>query len=325
MPRRPRVIRDYPTAIHNLKTLLDNFAQKLDDPDLRAKVIALIPAVYGVRDLGSSLIPREDASAGRDRILFYFRKYPLTLVEGDELLVISGIGEWARRLRELRVQQGWWIFSGVTFRQMLDEEPEQLEDLRKALLVDPTSIKPDQYVLLRTEQDRDAAHRWHTLNGIRRKNIAVKDKLLEYFRANVGRVISGEELRYLAKNRSEWARRSRELRTQDGWPVVTRQQGRPDLPIGSYLLEENRQSYEHDRTISDAVRVQVLERDGFSCQVCGWTRQQASKDDPRRLLELHHIQEHVKGGRNEVSNLLTLCNVHHDEVHANRLDLSTCL
>ncbi len=325
MPRRPRVVRDYPLAIGNLKALLDGCAKKLDDPDLRTKVIALIPAVYGVRDLGSSLIPREEASAARDRILYYFQKYPLTLIEGDELLVISGIGEWARRLRELRVQQGWWIFSGVTFREMLSAEPEQEADLKQALLVDPASIKPDQYVLMRVEQDRDAAYRWNTLNGIRRKNIGVKEKLLEYFRANVGRVISGEELRYLAKNKKEWARRSRELRTQSGWPVVTRQQGRPDLPIGSYLLEEDRQSHEHDRTISDAVRVEVLERDKFACRVCGWKREQANKDDPRRLLELHHVQEHVKGGKNDAENLLTLCNVHHDEVHADRLDLSPYL
>ncbi len=92
-----------------------------------------------------------------------------------------------------------------------------------------------------------------------------------------------------------------------------------------FLLEEDRQSYEHDRAISDAVRVAVLERDGFACRVCAWTRQQANKDDPRRLLELHHIHEHAKGGANAASNLLTLCNVHHDEVHANRLDLRSYL
>jgi hypothetical protein len=325
MARRLKKVEDYPAAIRQLKGLLDSFVEELDQPDLRTKVVALIPAVYGVRSLGASLITREEASAAPARILFYLRKYPLTLIEGDELMVVSGIGEWARRLRELRVQQGWWIFSGVTFKEMLAEEPEQLEDLKKVLLVDPGTIKPDQYVLMRVEQDRDAAHRWHTLNSIRRKNLGVKEKLLEYFRANVGRVISGEELRYLAKNRKEWARRTRELRTQSGWPVVTRQQGRPDLPVGSYLLEEDRQSFEHDRTISDSVRVEVLERDQFSCRVCGWSREQAKKDDPRRLLELHHIQEHAKGGSNEVANLLTLCNVHHDEVHASRLNLNAYL
>ena len=91
------------------------------------------------------------------------------------------------------------------------------------------------------------------------------------------------------------------------------------------MLEEDRQSYEHDRKISDAVRVKVLERDNFACRCCGWRRENAHKDDPRRLLELHHIEEHVHGGSNEAENLLTLCNVHHDDVHAGRLDVSGLL
>lgn len=322
MARRPKAITDFPSAIIKLNELLQNFQKMLDKPDLRARVVALIPAINGVRDLGSSLIARVDAPAARDRILFYFRQYPLTLIDGDELLVVSGIGEWARRLRELRVQQGWWIFSGVTFKQILADDKGQQADFEQLLNIDLTKIKPDQYVLLRQEQDRDAAHRWNVLNTIRRKKISVKDKLLEYFRANVGRAISGEELRYLASDRNEWPRRTRELRTEHGWPVVTRQQGRTDLPIGSYMLEEDKQAPEHDRKISDAVRVQVLERDNFACVICGWNHEQAQKNDPRRLLELHHILEHKKGGGNEAVNLVTLCNVHHDEVHAGRLDLS---
>lgn len=325
MPRRTKRVKDYPKAVADLHGLLDDFSEKLAEPDLRTKVLALVPAVYALRDMGASLIDKADAPAARDRILHYFRRYPQTLIEGDELLVVSGISEWARRLRELRVQQGWWIFSGVTFRQMLADDPSQLEELRDLLHSDPAKMKPDQYILVKNEEDRDAAHRWNMLNSIRKKKTAVRDKLLEYFRGNVGRIISGEELRYLAGDRNEWPRRTRELRTEFGWPVVTRQQGRTDLPMGSYLLEEDKQAPEHDRKISDPVRFEVLERDGFACCVCGWSRQQANKDDPRRLLELHHIQEHAKGGRNEVDNLLTLCNVHHDEVHAGRLDLSPYL
>jgi hypothetical protein len=317
-------VKNIPAAIADLKSLLDGFESKLSEGDLRSKVIALIPAVYALRDIGSSLVTREDASAARDRILFYLRKYPVTLIDGDELLIVSGIGEWARR-RELRVQQGWWIFSGVTFRQMMADDPEQAADLQVALGVDPGKIRPDQYVLVRQEEDRDAAHRWHTLNSIRKKKIAVRDKLLEYFRANAGRPIAGEELRYLASDKNEWPRRTRELRTELGWPVVTRQQGRTDLPIGSYMLEEDKQAPEHDRKISDAVRVEVLTRDRFKCRVCDWSRDMAAKDDPRRLLELHHVHQHVKGGKNDAENLLTLCNVHHDEVHAGRVDLADYL
>jgi len=305
--------------VEKLKQLLDGFAQKLSEPDLRDQVRSLIPVCHGVRDLGSGLIPRDVAKSARDRILTYFQRYPFTLLEGDELLVVSGIGEWARRVRELRVQAGWWICSGVTFKQMADNDPETAAELTRSLGIDAKSIRPDQYMLASEEQDRDAAHRWHTLNSIRNKRLSVKDKLLEYMRANVGQPVSIEELRYLAKDRNEWPRRIRELRTEDGWPIVTKMQGRPDLPVGSYVLEEDKQAPEHDRKIPDDVRVTVLERDNFACTYCGWTRAALRPDDPRKLLELHHVIRHVDKGENSPENLLTLCNVHHDRVHAGRL------
>lgn len=90
-----------------LVDLLDDFAKKLNQSDLRKKVLALVPAFHKLRDLGSSLIPRKEASAARDRILAYFRKYPLTIIHGDELMVVSGIQDWPRRLRELRCEFGW--------------------------------------------------------------------------------------------------------------------------------------------------------------------------------------------------------------------------
>jgi len=173
---------------------------------------------------------------------------------------------------------------------------------------------------MKEEQDREAALRWNQLNGIRKKSGGVKLKILEYLRENIGRVVTGEELRYLARDKKEWARRIRELRTEDGWPVFTRMQGRPDLFVGEYLLEEDRQAKKHDRKISDDVRVKVLERDQFQCVCCGWKREDLSRDDPRKFLELHHVDDHVKGGSNTVENLVTLCNVHHDQVHRGTLE-----
>ncbi len=38
--------------------------------------------------------------------------------------------------------------------------------------------------------------------------------------------------------------------------------------------------------------------------------------DPRKILELHHKKMHVEKGKNTADNLITLCNVHHDEIHA---------
>jgi predicted restriction endonuclease len=176
-------------------------------------------------------------------------------------------------------------------------------------------IKPDQYVLMSEEEDRHAAHRWNVLNEVRRKKVSVTDKIIEYFRRNVGEEISGEELKYLAKDTKEWARRVRELRTEQGRPIVTKNSGRADLAIGVYVLEEDRQTYEHDRRIPDPVRVAVLQRDGFQCVRCGWNRSLLSPDDPRKMLELHHVRHHKDKGENTLENLITLCNVHHDEEH----------
>ncbi|VBB05620.1 hnh endonuclease [Lucifera butyrica] len=297
----------------SLVELLTNFATELKRSDLRKKVIALIPAFHKLRDLGSSLIPESEAPSARDRIIAYLRQYPQKVIDGDELMVVSGIGEWARRVRELRVQFGWWIYSGVTFKDMAEDQEEV--DSLKAIGIDPSKIKPDQYVLMRIEEDRDAAHRWNVLNEIRTKKIAVKDKIIEYFRRNVGVQITGEELKYLAKDKSEWPRRVRELRTEDGWPIATKNTGRDDLAVGVYVLEEDKQTYEHDRKIPDPVRVEVLKRDGFKCAECGWSRNMLSREDPRKMLELHHRQHHKDGGENTAENLITLCNVCHDTEH----------
>jgi hypothetical protein len=312
---------DQPESIRrSLVELLTNFAAELRKSDIRSKVVALIPAFHKLRDLGGSLIPMTGASSARDRLIAYLIRYPKRVIEGDELMVVSGIGEWARRIRELRVQFGWRIYSGETFQDMAEDARDadnerETAGLQAMLGVDPSKIKPDQYVLMRVEQDRQAAHRWNVLNEIRRKKASVTDKIIEYFRKNVGEEITGEELKYLAKDKKEWARRVRELRTEQGWPIVTKNSGREDLAIGVYVLEEDRQTYEHDRAIPDPVRVEVLRRDGFKCVECGWSRAMLSPDDPRRMLELHHRQHHKDKGENSVENLVTLCNVHHDEQH----------
>lgn len=291
-----------------IKNLIDNFEEELKREDLRQKVLSLVPVFHQLRELGKSLLNKEDVSSARDRIIFYFRKYPCMVINGDELLVVSAIQEYARRVRELRVQFGWSIISGVTAKEMADERELPMEN------VNIGRMKPNDYILLSEYQDRDAAHRWNIANDIRKRKDSVRSKILDYFKQNVGNPVTGEELRYVANDKTEWARRVRELRTEFGWPIETKSTGRPDLFIGSYVLESLRQSPEHDRKIPDPIRGAVLRRDEYKCVKCRWGHEDWNKSDPRHL-ELHHQKEHGKGGENTKDNLITLCNICHDDIH----------
>lgn len=319
MVRRSQPVDSIEGLRAEIASLLVNFGKELKKSDLRPKVIALVPVFHKLRDLGASLITDADGANARDRILAYLRRYPKRVIAGDELMVVSGIGEWARRLRELRVEDGWNICSGNTFRELYEDDPAEASEVEKIFGVSPLAISPDEYVLVEEEPDRDAAHRWIILNRIRKEPTSVQDKLLKFFQANVGQRVTGEELRYLAKDAKEWARRVRELRTEQGWQIRTKASGRPDLAVGVYVLERDQQAPPHDRKISDSDRVEVLVRDRYRCTSCGWKREMLANGDPRAFLELHHLVEHSRGGKNTVANLVTLCNVHHDEVHAKRL------
>lgn len=292
-----------------LVDLLQNFQQHLRGGDLRDKVLALIPCQRLLRVLGRSLLPKEDGDSGRYRVLSYLRKYPFTVIGGEELGIVSGIGEWARRVRELRVEFGWSILNGLTAREMADEGEFPLEG------VNVSEMKVTDYILISEIEDREAAHRWNVANQIRKRKSGVREKILDYFRENVGKPVTGEELRYVANDKKEWARRVRELRTEFGWTVTTKQTGRPDLPIGVYVLESLRQLPAHDRNIRDDVRVEVLARDEYCCTQCRWNHGMATPSDPRHHLELHHLKQHVHGGANTAENLITVCNVCHDKIH----------
>ncbi|MFI3198149.1 MAG: hypothetical protein QX196_07500, partial [Methylococcaceae bacterium] len=63
-----------------------------------------------------------------------------------------------------------------------------------------------------------------------------RGKLRAHFLANIGRVMDSEELRVIADNQSEWARRIRELRTEEGYLILTHND-RSELKPGQYLLE----------------------------------------------------------------------------------------
>jgi HNH endonuclease len=312
-----KTVFDLNQARDELTGIINNFISLAGSDELRSRVKALVPAFHLLRKFGTNIIPGD--TSARERILIYFQKYPLTVIASDELMVVAGITDYQRRIRELRVQFGWPILGGSTAISMIGEGDLDVQ------IPGISAINPDEYIMLDRGQDRDAALRWNLINSLRKEQLPIKEKLTRYFRDNVGKEITGEELSYLAKDAKEWARRVRELRTEEGWPIVTRNTGRADLPVGVYVLEEDRQAEVHDRKIDDSTRVQVLTRDNHSCRKCGWNYTQKKPGDPRNFLELHHLDYHADKGSNTASNLITVCNVDHDYIHKKHLDRTAVL
>lgn len=137
-----------------------------------------------------------------------------------------------------------------------------------------------------------------------------RGKLRAHFLANIGRVMDSEELRAIAGNQSEWARRVRKLRTEEGYLILTHND-RSELKPGQYLLETPKPQPAFERTISKETRAYVLDRNGFTCQMCGTAAGEPHPYDPTRKTRLHigHIIDKSKGGSDEPSNLRAICSI----------------
>jgi len=264
-----------PTSPQELRECVRSFVELSRD----AKELALFHV--------KPLLPFE---TGAERILGYLRMFVGQAIEGEELEVVSGISEYARRVREWRVEFGW-----------------------------PIRHTGSCYVLDREEPDGAKAEFWQTINAIRRSEVAARDKMLALFLAlPIGQPISTAQLRYVTDNKD--MRRVRELRTQFGWRIMTQKTGMPQLKTDQYVLVDSTPMEPHDRNIKEKTMVAVLQRDKNRCQRCGWNPKDRVPGDPRQYIEFHHINWHSTGGANELENLTTLCNVHHKEVHNLKLD-----
>jgi hypothetical protein len=135
-------------------------------------------------------------------------------------------------------------------------------------------------------------------------------KLRAHFLANLGRVMDSDELRVISGNISEWARRVRELRDEEGYRILTHND-RSELRPGEYLLETAKPDPAFERAISKETRAYVLDRNGFTCQMCGAAAGEPHPFDANRKTRLHigHIVDKSKGGGDDVHNLRAICSV----------------
>ncbi|NJO02246.1 MAG: HNH endonuclease [Bacteroidia bacterium] len=141
------------------------------------------------------------------------------------------------------------------------------------------------------------------------KKIGSRQKLREYFLSNIGKVLKSNELREVAGT-SEWARRIRELRNEEGYQIMTHND-LADLKPGEYKLISDVPLPAFERTISKETRAYVLDRNGFTCQMCGAAAGEPHPNDPSRKTRLHigHVIDKSQGGTDDPANLRAICSV----------------
>ncbi len=135
-----------------------------------------------------------------------------------------------------------------------------------------------------------------------------KALILDFLLANVGVLLTSAEIQAASGGKSEWARRVRELRDEEGYQILSHKD-RANLKPGQYILETTKRVPAFKRGISKETRAWVLERNGYTCQMCG-----CAAGDPDPLggprpvrLTLGHIRDKSKGGDDTPQNLRAVC------------------
>jgi 5-methylcytosine-specific restriction endonuclease McrA len=143
----------------------------------------------------------------------------------------------------------------------------------------------------------------------------MKERIRRFLLANIGNVVTSIQVRDAAGiSVSEWARRVRELREDEHWPILTHHDS-ADLRPGQYLLQEvppERSAVKFARSISAKLRAEVLDGRGLDliCQMCGLTPGEFDADTGRRVhLHIGLIKDKSLGGKDELSNLRALCSL----------------
>lgn len=137
--------------------------------------------------------------------------------------------------------------------------------------------------------------------------MGARDRIREFFIVNVGKVITTQKIRKVG-GISEYARRIRELRDEEGYQIKSHVD-RADLKPGQYILETLERKPVIARAISPQLRNEILERNGFTCQLCGAGAGDPDPFNPNRKVRLHidHIKPISQGGTDEKDNLRVLC------------------
>jgi hypothetical protein len=279
-------IDDYRSALERLTSLTTAVAAQREQADVLKAITALRLAV--VRAYGGRR-PRNPTGRGAQTLIIeYLQEHINEWVYGDELAAVSGIGEWARRVRELRVERGYEI----------DEDG-------------------GRYRLRGADPDRLRADRWRMVGEIQEMSGSPESRVAELLQRTAGSVVDVDELDRVSGS-PVGARIARMLRAEDGLPIETDADA-PDLLAGQYRLASRRESSRLEpsqRLFGEDLRRDLHRRDHYRCWSCRNARGDVrlSEADPFFLLVRHldasgDVLFGLSAERlNELSRLATLCN-----------------
>lgn len=282
--------------LRQLSDELDRVAERLGDGNAtREDIDRLLDEMVELQHMIFGRPPRAKRGQGaRQKILAHMQLHVGEEVTGEELRRVAGIQEWARRVRELRVEHGY----------------------------DITELGGSRYRLERPEPNDERANQWRLANGIRNRGGSARDRIGEFLTATVGEVVTRHQIDYVGDIK-EGIRRVRELRDEHGWPINSHID-EPDLKPGEYRLVSADPADRRDprqRLYPEGLRERIFARDNYTCRRCGRNREKAiAAGDTRFYLEVHHLHavadelDQLPPDRlNDPENLITLCHRDHLE------------
>jgi hypothetical protein len=220
------------------------------------------------------------------------RQYMLNHVgEAIENYQLAGTAcalEWARRKRQLVVQDGWNITTGGPKTE---------------------GLSTGQYRLESETPDGSRAARWSMLNSIRRQPGGAIGRILLLLQMAFPEPVTRDDLDYVAKIQSR-DRRVRDLE-EAGWDISGHDDD-PFLPDGWYRLNSLEIGPPRSRE-AIKLRAEILESKNYTCERCG-----ARPEEGRRsvILHIHHKTFVSEGGTNESDNLEVVCRPCHAGIHS---------
>lgn len=224
----------------------------------------------------------------RARILKYLTTHIGEWVSGEELSAVSGIQEWARRVRELRVEDGYEIEESNGRYRMRSREPDSVRRLR-----------------------------WRTVTKVKEGPGNAEQKVATLLESLQALPVLVDELDRVAGSK-DGARLARRLRTEQHWPIET-DADNSALSTGQYRLVAASPYHRlpgGQELFPEDVRRALYRRDGHRCWTCGGVanRTDAEATNPFYLVVRHldasgaALPKLPANALNDLSRLATSCN-----------------